>query len=271
MVRSCTIIISLFIFFGCSSQTKETTPLATIEDEMVTNSESSIKIDSLTKNYDLAYVMGKFDPSKHPDFIAIESQFADREGMFMHRSAYEAFKKMYAAAKADSVQLVIRSAARNFEYQKGIWERKWMGITKIENGEDLSKTTPDTVERALKILRYSSMPSTSRHHWGTDIDLNAFNNSYFEKGIGKKVYDWLVANAPQYGFCQPYTPKGAERPNGYNEEKWHWSYLPVALPLTDLAKQQFKSEMVKGFKGAEAAKTIDVVQKYVLGINEVCK
>ncbi|NJK84501.1 MAG: M15 family metallopeptidase [Saprospiraceae bacterium] len=47
-------------------------------------------------------------------------------------------------------------------------------------------TTPNPQERALKILKYSSMPGTSRHHWGTDIDLNSFSNSYFEQGEGKK-------------------------------------------------------------------------------------
>ena len=32
------------------------------------------------------------------------------------------------------------------------------------------------------------MPSTSRHHWGTDLDLNNLNNSYFTSGKGKKIY-----------------------------------------------------------------------------------
>lgn len=227
--------------------------------------------DSLSNILNLDYVMGKFEPAQHEDFTKIELKYADREGMYLRKDTYAAFLKMYEAAKEEGIKLQIRSATRNFANQKRIWEGKWTGKRLIENGENLAKTTPNFKERALKILRFSSMPSTSRHHWGTDIDLNAFTNAYFEKGEGKKIYDWLQANASTYGFCQPYSPKDEKRPDGYNEEKWHWSYLPVALPLTNFAKDSLKNELISGFKGAEAAVEIGVVEKYVLGINEVCK
>ena len=114
------------------------------------------------------------------------------------------------------------------------------------------------------------MPGTSRHHWGTDIDLNAFTNSYFESGKGLKLYQWLQAHAGDYGFCQPYTAKGPARPFGYHEEKWHWSYLPVSEVLLNEAKTSLNNAMIQGFEGAEAAQSIDVVAKYVLGINPLC-
>ncbi len=177
---------------------------------------------------------------------------------------------MYLEAKKDGVNLTIRSATRNFDYQKRIWERKWTGETKIENGKDASKAYPNARERALKILEFSSMPGTSRHHWGTDMDLNSFSNEYFEKGKGLKEYEWLITHAKDFGFCQPYSEKGNRRPFGYNEEKWHWSYLPIAKKLTDMAKDSMKDDLIKGFKGAETAKEIGVVKKYVLGINRDC-
>ena len=220
--------------------------------------------------FDLDYVMGKFDPAAHPDFARIESQYASREGMYLHREAYEAFLRMQAAAKKDGLELRILSAARNFDYQKGIWEAKWTGARTVEDGKNAAKAYPDPLARALKILEYSSMPGTSRHHWGTDMDLNALNNEYFETGYGQRLYQWLVQNAPSFGFCQPYTPKGPDRPHGYNEEKWHWSYLPLARPLAQLAQEQLKDEMIQGFKGAEVATRIGVVQKYVLGIHAEC-
>ena len=182
----------------------------------------------------MTYLMGKFDPKSHEDFIKIERQFADRDGMYLRKDTYAAFKKMHAAAASDGVNLVIRSATRNFQSQKRIWEAKWTGSRKIENGKDASKAYPDPKTRALKILEYSSMPSTSRHHWGTDIDLNSFNNEWFEQGEGLKIYNWLQANAANYGFCQPYSPKDQKRPNGYNEERWHWSYMPISKILTCL-------------------------------------
>lgn len=220
---------------------------------------------------DLQIVTGKFDPKTHPSFTTIDIDYADREGLFLQKQTYESFKRMHAAASKEGINLIIKSATRNFEYQKGIWERKWTGTTKIENGKNASIAYPMANRRALKILEYSSMPGTSRHHWGTDIDLNNFENDYFSSGEGLAIYTWLVQNASDYGFCQVYTEKNENRPNGYNEEKWHWSYLPIAERLTDLAKSSMSSSMITGFEGAEVAAELDVINNYVLGINPACQ
>src|SRR5690606_39172936 len=149
---------------------------------------------------------------------------------------------------------------RNFQAQKKIWEDKWSGTRRIESGENLAETTPDPTERARKILRYSSMPGSSRHHWGTDIDINNFENDWFTSGEGLKLYNWMKANAGTYGFCQPYS---AGRPYGYLEERWHWSYMPVSAPLTAFAREHLKNEMIDGFLGSETAVSIDIVSRYV--------
>jgi len=214
------------------------------------------------------YIMGHFDPATHPDFVVVDIKYADRARLYLRKDTYEAFQKMYEHALADSIRLQIRSATRNFDYQKGIWEAKWTGEKLIENGENLAETTPDPKERTLKILRFSSMPGTSRHHWGTDIDLNSFENSWFEKGEGLDIYKWLKKHGPEHGFCQPYS---AGRPYGYLEERWHWSYMPVSAVLTNLVKKELKNEMITEFMGSESAVLIDVVKHYVLGINEDCK
>lgn len=221
--------------------------------------------------FDINYIMGKFNPEKHDDFVLIDQKYADRGGLYLRKEVYEAFLNMREAAAKEGISMTIRSATRNFDYQKGIWERKWTGARRLSSGENAAKAFPDPKDRALEILKYSSMPGTSRHHWGTDMDLNAFNNEYFETGPGQKLYAWMQAHAAEYGFCQPYSPKGEERPHGYNEEKWHWSYLPTAQPLTALAKASLSNNDIEGFKGAEAAEEIDVVRKYVLGINQDCQ
>ena len=277
-MRLLTFFLLSFILLSCSQnqQSEDRKQLFTSENLDSTEVEvlpvANKVIDEVSlsdSTYSTNYIMGHFDPAKNAEFILIESKYADREGMYLRKDTYEAFQKMYDAALEEGVKLIIRSATRNFNYQKGIWERKWTGATKV-GGEDISKTISDPKKRALKILEYSSMPGSSRHHWGTDIDLNSFSNEFFEKGEGKKIYDWLSAHASEYGFCQPYSPKGDARPHGYNEERWHWSYLPVALPLTKLAKEKLKDDMITGFKGAEAATEIGVVDKYVLGINQEC-
>lgn len=213
------------------------------------------------------YIMGHFDPAKHPAFEKVDIKYADREGLYLRKDTYKAFREMYNHALQDGIRLQIRSATRNFNYQKGIWESKWTGSKLLEGGENLAETTPDPKERALKILRYSAMPGSSRHHWGTDIDLNSFDNSWFAEGEGLNIYNWLKAHAAEHGFCQPYS---AGREHGYFEERWHWSFMPVSKKLTELARTSLKNEMIKGFLGSETSKSIDVVKKYVLGINPEC-
>jgi LAS superfamily LD-carboxypeptidase LdcB len=217
------------------------------------------------------YLMGKFSPEKHTRFVKIAAKYADRPGMVMRERAYLAFIKMYNAAQADGVKLVIRSATRNFDYQKGIWEKKWTGSTILSNGINAAAEIKDPNSRALEILKYSAMPGTSRHHWGTDIDLNNFNNAWFESGEGLILFEWLEKNASAYGFCRPYSAKGESRPNGYNEEKWHWSYTPLANKFTNYAAAFLQDTMITGFLGSETAISINVVKNYVLGIAPACK
>lgn len=225
--------------------------------------DSSLTID---------YLMGQFNPAEHPDFTAVAREYTDGDGTYyMRKDAYEAFVEMYAAAAKDSVYLQIISATRNFNRQKSIWEAKWSGARLLEGRENAPTVYPDPTERALAILRWSSMPGTSRHHWGTDIDLNRLTNEYFADGEGLRIYQWLAAHAAEFGFCQPYSPKGEERPYGYNEEKWHWSYMPVARQLTELARRELSNEQISGFEGAETAQSIDVKTKYILGISHACR
>ncbi len=232
---------------------------------------SNVVDDSSSLILSKKFITGHFDPQRHPLFVKIDSSYTTKKNIYLHGEAYEAFKKMYAAAKKDKIHLIIRSAARNFDYQKSIWERKWTGQTKIENGKDASVTYRDPVQRAKAILRYSSMPGTSRHHWGTDIDLNQFENEWFEKGKGLQVYEWLIKNAGKFGFCQVYTAKSAARPSGYEEEKWHWSYVPIARELTRYASEELRDEDIGGFRGAETASTLNIVDNYILGIEPHCK
>ncbi|MCC6724705.1 MAG: M15 family metallopeptidase [Saprospiraceae bacterium] len=265
------------IAYACTQQGTAQTDQSPILPEATTDTAAAMPqtvaeapVAEPTPEFTIEYIMGKFDPAQHPDFVTVEAKYADKEGYFLRKDTYESFVKMADAAKADGITLTIVSATRNFEKQKSIWEGKWTGSRQIENGTNAAKKYPDPKTRALKILEYSSMPGSSRHHWGTDVDLNDLDNYTFEQGPGKKVYQWMVKHAHEYGFCQPYSKKGESRSSGYNEEKWHWSYIPVAKKLTDLAARSMTDDMIGGFKGAETAIEIGVVEKYVLGINQEC-
>lgn len=221
-------------------------------------------------NIDGAYLLGKFNPATHKDFRKIETKYASRANMYIRKDVYEAFVRMYKAARADGIDLKILSATRSFSGQKRIWEAKWTGKRKV-SGQDLSQAIPFGTDRARKILEYSAMPGTSRHHWGTDLDLCALNNVFFESGKGKKIYDWLTNNASDFGFFQPYTNRNTGRITGHSEEKWHWSYIPISQPLTRKYTQILNNEKIIGFLGQESAMDINILDNYVLGVNNDCK
>jgi LAS superfamily LD-carboxypeptidase LdcB len=201
---------------------------------------------------DPAALMGQIDPARDPAFLKLDTHYLRKE-------THVAFVKMREAAQRDGVRLVILSATRTFTAQKAIWERKW---------NDAERAPLPPKGRAESILRFSSMPGTSRHHWGTDLDLNSLNNSYFATGEGKAMYAWMTANASRFGFCQPYTEGRAQ---GYEEEKWHWSYTPLAAGYLKEYNEQVKPANIAGFAGADLAETLGAIPRYVNSINPSCR
>jgi len=218
---------------------------------------------------DKKILLGHFNPASTRGFVAAQTPYASRDDLYLLKDVLDAFIRMHQAAKVEGISLVIISATRNFDTQKRIWQDKWTG-ERLVDSRNLAQTVPDPVKRARIILTYSSMPGTSRHHWGTDIDINSVNRSYFESGTGLKVYTWLAAHAHKFGFIQTYTPKGTGRPQGYEEEPWHWSFNPIAKFYTSQYRKKVSYADLTDFKGAHTAAKIDVIKNYVFGINPDC-
>jgi D-alanyl-D-alanine carboxypeptidase len=218
---------------------------------------------------DHLYLSGQFNPYQHPDFISLDKAGipVGRQGMVLRKETVEALKKMLYRFRQDhpDIKLWVQSATRPFISQKGIWEAKWNGQRKV-SGIDL-RTVKDHRERALKILRYSSMPGTSRHHWGTDFDINSLNPAYYRGGTGKIIYEWMLENAPDFGFCLVYTEG---RTGGYQWEPWHWSYRPLAKPMLQDWNRLYESRKIRtSFAGSDAA--FDLAPEYVNTIGADCK
>ncbi len=214
------------------------------------------KLLKYPKYLDKDYVLGRFDYTKHSDFMLVPKDLSSKT-IYLRKEVLEAFIKMSKQAKKEGVNLKIISGTRDFNHQKRIWNYKWT---------DKYKHIPEH-KRAKKILEFSSMPSTSRHHWGTDMDINDLENSYFEKGRGKKEYQWLVKNAKNYGFYQVYTSKEYGR-TGYNEEKWHWSYLPLSAIYLKYYNDKVNYKDIRDFIGSDYAKDLQMIKKYVNGVNK---
>jgi hypothetical protein len=206
-------------------------------------------------------LLGKFNPAKHADFQLIEAKHTAKSDIYLRKDAYDAFKRMYEAALKDGLTLTILSATRNFDAQKAIWERKW--------NRPQYKGKSD-IERIIDIMKFSSMPGTSRHHWGTDIDMNSLEPAYFKQGKGLLIYQWLTKNAANFGYHQTYTSKANGR-TGYDEEAWHWSYIPLAKPMLDAYNQVITYQDLVGFSGCASAYKVRVLEDFVNGIESGLK
>ena len=213
-------------------------------------------------NISKSFLLGKTNLASNSVFVKLENQYHTKSKMYLEKQTAISFKKLKSAAKKDGISLIIVSGARNYYSQKSIWERKF------KNNESKGL---NPLENARKILRYSSMPSTSRHHWGTDIDINSLEPSYFESGQGKREYDWLVKNADRFGFCQVYTDfNNKDRDSGYLNEAWHWSYIPKAKVYLEEYNKRINYNDINGFMGSDLAENLSMISDYVNGISSDC-
>lgn len=147
----------------------------------------------------------------------------------LREAAHLAFKKLQASAAKDGISIAAVSSYRDFDHQKRIWERKF----KSNKAKGLSDST-----NIRKIIEYSTIPGTSRHHWGTDIDIYQTNvkqpkhvlqpQNYHGNGAYCKIKEWMDKNANTYGFYLVYTDNANRK--GFKYEPWHYSYKPLSKP-----------------------------------------
>jgi D-alanyl-D-alanine carboxypeptidase len=215
----------------------------------------------------LSELQGRFNPADYEEFVTVPKVWTSGgRPMWLRKAAAKAFVQMALAARADGIELRVVSALRTFQQQKAIWDAKWNGRT---SGYEHFPTL-DPITRAKGVLAFSSIPGTSRHHWGTDIDINSVEPDHFKQGRGLKVYQWLQKNGAKYGFCQTYAGKSQGR-LGYEDEAWHWSYMPLSA---DFLKRYLAfvshGKVLSGFAGAKVMDPQWVLREYVQGIAPQC-
>tara|TARA_Y100000589_G_scaffold132313_1_gene126069 strand:- start:924 stop:1655 length:732 start_codon:yes stop_codon:yes gene_type:complete len=142
--------------------------------------------------------------------------------------AYIKFKQMQNDAKKDGIEIEIVSGYRSYQKQKNIWNYKYnknfkKGIFGIKN--------------INRIIQYSTLPGTLRHHWGTDIDVIdkrftpkgdlLIEKNYSENGIYSQLYRWMKKNSKNYGFYLVYDDSPKRK--GFKFEPWHYSYKPLSV------------------------------------------
>ncbi len=190
----------------------------------------------------------------------------------LDKRAYEEFENMYNAALKDGIKIQIVSGYRNFNDQLRIWNRKYDRYKK----QKLSEKDIFNI-----ISSYSAIPGTSRHHWGTEIDIidaNAkrptkgylIHHNYQNGGVYSKLYNWMTEYAHNFGFYLVYTDNPSR--NGFKFEPWHFSYEPLArrylrqfsrLELTD----NIKDDKIGGNDYLDKNCLLSYFHTHLLGIN----
>ena len=177
----------------------------------------------------------------------INTHITESGGALMNAQAADAFSALQARANAAGFQLSVASSFRSYERQLAIFNGKWRGERPVLDDFDRELIRQDYSEEQWlhRILRFSALPGTSRHHWGTDIDifdptripvgesLQLIPSEYGNGGIFEDLTQWLderIAADDCEGFFRPYDRDRG----GVSEEPWHLSYEPVASALRPL-------------------------------------
>lgn len=213
----------------------------------------------LLNNYSQDELIGKGNPSLYG------------EGFKLREEVRLQFNLMRKAAKEKGFNIHVISSYRSYSHQNGIWNRKY----KKYRNQGLSP------EKSIeKIIEYSTIPGTSRHHWGTDLDIidstkgipsNPLSETHFnEGGRMHKFKLWLDENSEKFGFHLVYT--NAPNRKGFAYEPWHFSYKPLSFKMLEEYKNLDLKKILQSNKltGSEYF-TDEFIQKYktenILDIN----
>ena len=162
-------------------------------------------------------------------------------------SAAAALKRLMKRAKNSGLNLSVASGYRDYGRQLAIFNAKMRGERPVygDTGALISKQSRTSDEWLHAILRYSALPGTSRHHWGTDFDiwdpsavsagyaLQLHASEYTDEGPFAPVSDWLtslISKDDAEGFYRPYTGEAG----GVAPEPWHLSHRPSARGFQSL-------------------------------------
>lgn len=175
------------------------------------------------------------------------------EGINLRQEAHDAFLEMKKAAYQAGFDIKMVSSYRSFERQRAIWERKYIQYTEVDGMLPISAME--------KIIEYSTIPGTSRHHWGTDIDIidgypkvdgDVLVPKKFEEGGPFEAFKlWLDDNAEKFDFYLVYTDSYFRR--GFKYEPWHYSYAPLSRPMLTQFRQKNILKLLSNetFEGSE--------------------
>jgi LAS superfamily LD-carboxypeptidase LdcB len=163
------------------------------------------------------------------------------DGHRLQPGAAQALLRLQEDARRAGFDLAVASSHRSFARQLAIFNGKALGQRPVhdDHGTPVDMAGLSDRQKLGAILRFSALPGTSRHHWGTDLDVYdkaAVAAAYpvqltpaevAEGGPFHRLHHWLdqqMAAGNSHGFYRPY----AQDHGGIAPERWHLSYAPVS-------------------------------------------
>lgn len=187
------------------------------------------------------------------------------EGLALHEEVVHAWRALCSAAADNGYALRGASGYRSFARQLTIWNEKACGKrTLLDSDENpVDPRELSTEECMWNILSWSALPGSSRHHWGTEIDIydvSAIPKDYQIQLTLAEIeqfprlqafYSWLEDYLPCSDFFRPYS--GA---NAFSREPWHLSYRPVSQQFE---KAQDRASMLAFYKSRSDILLLDEI------------
>jgi LAS superfamily LD-carboxypeptidase LdcB len=162
----------------------------------------------LLKKYSKVYFLNENYVPAHLLDIPNEYLYNEKDPQKFLTEAWPFLKKLFDAAKANSVTIYVQSAYRSFGNQQSL------------------KSLYTVVYGAGTSNSFSADQGYSEHQLGTTIDFITTGLGGTTDGFEKTgTYQWLLGNAYRFGFVLSY-PKGNSY---YVYEPWHWRFVGVTL------------------------------------------
>jgi hypothetical protein len=216
----------------------------------------------------ISAILSSIDPAQTAAWIVGNGKAPDQVKTEMDQQVQGLAQAAADGTGAADPKAVLVSWVRDAATQRSIWDRKYDFLRKNDGGEGAfgiitedsrrlhgdklgsdmqwdpdkeahrevwASLTPD--QRQTEILQTSTAPGVSRHHLGSDADLFSTSPAdWADNGPMTAQYTWLTQNARRFGFIQPYTADSAKQRPAISEERWHWSYYPVAEAVLDFVR-----------------------------------
>ncbi len=136
--------------------------------------------------------------------IPSEYRYSANKVETIHYRVWPFLRRLLDRAKRDGVEIYVKSAYRSFEEQRS---------TKSSFSVTYGAGTANT---------FSADQGYSEHQLGTTVDFITKGLNGQLDGFEKtNAYQWLIANAHNYGFTLSYPPNNQY----YIFEPWHWRFV----------------------------------------------